>query len=43
VPRAAAEAEIELRKALAFHRSVDATHYIEKAERLLAEAQGESA
>jgi tetratricopeptide (TPR) repeat protein len=35
--------EAELRKALAFYRSVDAAHFVEKAELLLAQGQKESA
>jgi hypothetical protein len=38
-----ADGEIELTRALAFHRQVEATHYVERAERALAQAQRESA
>ena len=38
-----AEADVELQKALAFYRSVDATAYVAEIEALLAGAQSESA
>ena len=38
-----AEGEAEIERALAFHRSVGATFYIQRGERLLAEAQSASA
>ena len=38
-----AEGEAELEKALAFYRSVGATFFIQRGERLLAEAQSASA
>jgi hypothetical protein len=38
-----ADGETELTQALAFHRQVEATHYVERAERALAQAQRESA